>query len=205
MIRISLILLYLALVGNVVGAEEYCPLLGPVFPAPRDLSKSTAFKRAKATISSALDEAIREAKASHDPIFDTNTTSISLQIFSGSRRHPLFYYSYTSQATRNAKKGVRNVDEDTVFRIGSCSKLWTVLLVLIEMGDKSFNEPVANYVPELKVAAARSKHHDGDRRDNINFAHWDEVTIGELAGQLAGITRDCRNPMCPVYDITLRY
>lgn len=202
MIHISLVLLYLALIGNFAGALEYCPLLGPVFPAPKDLSKSTAFRRAKDKISSALDEAIRETGTSNDPIFDPNTTSISLQIFSGSHRHPLFYYSHTSPATKNAKKGVRNVDENTVFRIASCSKLWTVLLVLIEMGDESFSDPVAKYIPELKAAAARGKHHDKDRRDNINFVHWDEVTIGELASQLSGITRDCRNPMYPVFDIT---
>lgn len=198
MIHIPLIFLYLALIGNVAGVPEYCPLLGPVFPAPTHLSENAVFKRAKGTISSALDEAIREAKASQDPIFNPDTTSISLQIFSGSDQHPLFYYSYTSPATKNAKKGVREVDEDTVFRIGSCSKLWAVLVFLIEMGDGPFNDPVAKYIPELKAAAAKVGRHGTERRDSVSFVSWDEVTIGELASQLAGITRDCRIPVPPM-------
>ncbi|RJE25784.1 Beta-lactamase [Aspergillus sclerotialis] len=189
MIHLTLIILYLVLIGNVTG-EHYCPLLGPVFPAPKHLSKSGVFKRAKHKISSAIDEAISEAKTSKTPIFYPENTSISLEVFSSHDKHPLFYYSYTSPATRNAKRGVQKVDRDTIFRIGSCSKLWTVFLFLIKMGDEPFNEPVAKYIPEIKIAAENIKSNATARSEGVNVVRWDEVTVGELASQLAGITRD---------------
>lgn len=193
MIRLTLIILYLALIGNVIG-ENYCPLLGPAFPAPKHLSKSRVFKRAKHKISSAIGEAIREAKTSKTPIFDTNTTSISLEVFSPHDNNPLFYYSYTSPATKHAKRGVQKVDRDTIFRTGSCSKLWTVFLFLIKMGDVSFNEPVARYIPEIRIAAEKVMISATAQSEGVDVVRWDKVTVGELASQLAGITRDCMVP-----------
>lgn len=190
MIHLFLIFLYLALIGN-VASEQYCPLLGAAFPAPKHLSKSKVFKRAKHKISSAIDEAICEAKTSKTPIFDPDTTSISLEVFSPHEKPPLLYYSYTSPATKNAKRGVRKVNRNTIFRIGSCSKLWTVYLFLIKMGDERFNEPVANYVPEIRIAAENIKSNATARSEGVNVVRWDEVTVGELASQLAGLTRDC--------------
>ncbi|PLB39806.1 serine hydrolase domain-containing protein, partial [Aspergillus candidus] len=86
--------------------------------------------------------------------------------------------------------GVRHVDKDTVFRIGSGSKLWTVLLLLKEMGDRVFSHPVGAYVPELLEAAEKFRHNKTAANDQANLMRWDEVTVGELASHMAGVTRD---------------
>ncbi|RLL96047.1 hypothetical protein CFD26_101323 [Aspergillus turcosus] len=115
--------------------------------------------------------------------------SISVQIFAASDAEPLLLYSYTADSI-NATLGVDKVDENTVFRIGSVSKIWTILLFLIEKGFSPFQEPIANYIPELSAAVRELCYNSTKRTDKTDFVQWDEVTIGELASQLAGIARD---------------
>lgn len=193
---ILLISFSLFFVANAENTLGYCPLLGAVFPPPTALSSNSAFTAAKYSISTTLDTICRTGDGTGDSLFNPETNSVSLQIFSA-RDPNLFYYSHTAAPVRNASTGVQVVDEDTVFRIGSCSKLWTVLLLLIEAGDASFSEPVVKYIPELGSAAEVAKE-KGTKIDGVNAVHWDEVTIGELASQLAGITRDCTvlTPRC---------
>lgn len=83
--------------------------------------------------------------------------------------------------------GVREVDENTVFRIGSNSKLWTMLLYMTFNGTKYFEEPDTKYVPELRWNILN--HTTGV--DEIDAVRWEDVTIGQLASHQAGIARDC--------------
>ncbi|KAL2012232.1 hypothetical protein VTN00DRAFT_4950 [Thermoascus crustaceus] len=142
----------------------------------------------------AVEEAqvIRAAQTSFatSDIFDANSTSFALEIFSPSDPNPLFHYYYTAPPIANSTSGVKTVDENTVFRIGSVSKLWTVYLFLIETGDARFDDPVAKYVPELRSAAAELSKNTTERGDVIDFVQWEEVTIRELASHLSGIARD---------------
>jgi CubicO group peptidase (beta-lactamase class C family) len=71
--------------------------------------------------------------------------------------------------------GNRIVDGDSVYRIASTSKLITVFLLLLRAGESIFNDKVIEYLPELK-----------------GEAHWDDITIGSLAGYLGGITSECK-------------
>lgn len=179
-----LMLPFMALV-TMAAKPAYCPLLGPVFPAPSYLSSDPTFAAAKANISMALDQAAHAGNL---------TDSVSLQIFSGSDPNPLFRYSYTAPITRNATIGVREVNENTVFRIGSGSKLWTMFLFLMRTHGALFNEPIAKYVPELLAAAKDVRHNSTRQRNKANYLQWNQVTIGELASHLAGLTRDCMPP-----------
>lgn len=175
---------------SVVGATSlnYCPLLGAVYPAPRTLCNDTAFQAAKHNISISLDAIVAGNSSLLGSTYVSNTTSLSVQIWSTRDSKPEFEYYYTSPLTKNASVGVTAVDEDTVFRIGSASKLWTVLLLLIEKGDAVLSDRVVKWVPEL-AHAAREIGRDFDR---INHVDWNEVTLFELASQLSGIARDCR-------------
>ncbi|PYH28222.1 serine hydrolase domain-containing protein [Aspergillus neoniger CBS 115656] len=168
---------------------DFCPFLGPIFPAPQDLSSSPVFEAAKLDIAHAIQAAVA-GDTSLIPSFNPNATSIALQVFSANDLSPLFESYYTAPVIRNASVGVREVDENTVFRIGSGSKLWTVLLLLIEAGDTVFTEPVAKYVPEIGDAVVKLHRNSTQRQDAIDFTRWGEVTIGELASQMAGIARD---------------
>lgn len=77
------------------------------------------------------------------------------------------------------------VDENTVFRIGSASKLWTVFTFLASAGEASLYDPVTKWVPELQTAAVGAD-------DAVDFVRWEDVTIQELASHLSGVGRDCK-------------
>ncbi|KAJ5605487.1 beta-lactamase/transpeptidase-like protein [Penicillium lagena] len=168
---------------------NYCSLLGPVFPPPIHLSDSPYFTAATKDLSGILQDAIY-GNSSLSPIFKPNQTSFTVQIFSSKDESPLFESYYTSQAVQAYKAGVKNIDENTVFRIGSASKLVTVLLLLIEKGESVFNEPIAKYVPEIREAIAAMRSNTTQQQDAIDFLRWEQVTIGELASQMSGVLRD---------------
>ncbi|KAF2024499.1 beta-lactamase/transpeptidase-like protein [Setomelanomma holmii] len=66
-----------------------------------------------------------------------------------------------------------NVDGDSIYRIASTTKLLTVCLLLLQAGDGILGDPVTKYLPEL-----------------AGHGHWDDITIGALAGYTAGIVSE---------------
>lgn len=162
--------------------SNYCPLLGPDFPPPTDLSNDPAFTTAIQDITSTLGQATSNGSLSE--------TSLSVQIFDASDAGPLLNFAYTADNI-NTTLGVSAVNQDTVFRIGSVSKLWTMVLFLVKEGLWPFQEPVARFVPELREAASELRWDPRKRRNGIEYVHWGEISIGELASHLAGIARDC--------------
>ncbi|KAE8136501.1 beta-lactamase/transpeptidase-like protein [Aspergillus pseudotamarii] len=167
-----------------------CPIQGPAFPAPKDITSSATFTQAKNQLLSTLDKATHASNITEVLGLDPDSISFSLQVFNPKNDQPLLEYYHTAPSIQNSTVGVREVDADTVFRIGSVSKLWTVLMLLIEKGDASFSEPVAKYVPELRDAAIELSHNATMRDDEIDHLRWDEVTIGELASHMAGVIRE---------------
>jgi len=65
--------------------------------------------------------------------------------------------------------------------------MFTVYAFLITAGEEHWGESVTKWVPELanasKTLHGQSKHVD-----------WDAITLGNLAGHLSGIARDCKFP-----------
>jgi CubicO group peptidase (beta-lactamase class C family) len=175
--RSSWVISFLALGANAQTVSE-CPLLGPAFPAPTALSKSDIFLRATESLTLQLKEAIDNESLP--------STSFSVQVFSGQENHSAFSFSHTDGGVVNGSVGVREVNEDSVFRIGSISKLWTMFLYMTLNGTKYFQHPVSQYVPEL-----RTNHKAKHTKDAIDRVQWHDVTIGELASHQAGILRDC--------------
>ncbi|KAE8347154.1 hypothetical protein BDV24DRAFT_174695 [Aspergillus arachidicola] len=169
---------------------KLCPIRGPAFPAPKDAASSSSFTQARNQLLSTLGKAVHASNASEVTGVDPDSISFSLQVFSTKNDQPLLEYYYTAPSIQNSTVGVREIDADTVFRIGSVSKLWTVLMLLIEKGDASFSEPVAKYVPELRDAAKELRHNATMRDDEIDHLRWDEVTIGELASHMTGVIRE---------------
>ncbi|KAI0844382.1 beta-lactamase/transpeptidase-like protein [Daldinia vernicosa] len=163
-------------VGSIVSitaASPTCPIDGPAFPKPLQPSKSEAIKAAVATLKDAFANVTAKAQ----------NYSISVQVFSANEPEPLFSLSHTAPnlASQNST-GVKEVDENTVFRLGSLTKIYTIYSFLINAGDKLWNEPITKYVPELQALANRS--------DPVNYVAWDELTLGGLATQLTGIPRE---------------
>ena len=122
-----------------------------------------------------------------DAAAEGQQNSYSLEIFSASETTSAFTYHHTAPnlASFNST-GVTEVDGNSVYRIGSLTKLFTIYTFLIEAGDIHWNAPITNYVSELKEIAANKS---GDAIDKVS---WDDITIGALATHLAGISSDSK-------------
>ena len=176
------LVLFLLLHITVIDAVHLCPLLGPSWPAPTNLASDTTFQLALKNIT----ETIQTASDAGNFL----GASLSLEIFGTSSSDALLTYAITSKEI-DTTLGVSKVDENTVFRIGSTSKLFTMLLLLIEGGFGPLQDPVSKYIPEIKTAATDLLRNATKSNDRIDYTKWDEITVGELASHLAGIARDC--------------
>ncbi|GAB1309838.1 D-alanyl-D-alanine- [Madurella fahalii] len=175
------VMLALALATTGLAAPN-CPPLGPTFETPRNFASSAAIRDAIAN----LTETLTARDQDTSPAVRADTTSYSIEVFSTSKDYPVvfdWHYTAPSLAASNTS-GVSKTDADTVYRLGSLTKIFTVYTWLAQDGDSKWNEPITKYVPELAAAADRAKS------DPVANVPWDEVTIGSLAGQLSGAIRD---------------
>jgi beta-lactamase family protein len=180
-------LAYCTLVTNSIALDtttKACPLLGPALPAPTDLSSNEKFQEAVKSFNSALSTTLETGISSNGP-GSFNLTTFSIGIFSVSEEVLVYQRHYTAKSVQNAETGVHNVDADSIYRLGSISKALSVYLFLIRDGDRHFNEPITSYIPELAAAAPN--------RDSQNGVtpNWNEITIGQLASHMAGLSEDC--------------
>ncbi|KAL4757456.1 beta-lactamase/transpeptidase-like protein [Aspergillus foveolatus] len=164
---------------------KICPLGGPVFPAAQRPGESAAMKQATRDFTESLHEILYPVNVSLTAAIDPDLTSFAVQVYSARDPKPLFEYYHTATSARNNTLGVNGIDGDTVFRIGSCSKIWTVLLLLMETGEALFHEPVWKYLPEVENAIEEL----GGGLNEIDHVHWKDVTIGDLVSQTAGLER----------------
>lgn len=173
--------LALLLSSEAVHAQN-CPFLGPVFPAPTALGSSTSFASNLTTgIGSTLSEALASGNSSYGPI--DNGTAYAIQVFSADCQSLLWDFYHTGNASFSTS-GTQTIDGDSIFRIGSISKLLTVYILLAEIGDSYWQRPVTDFLPELK---AQSSEGQGD---SVDYVIWDDVSLGALASQMSGIMRD---------------
>ena len=175
-------ILVLASVLSPSHGATNCPLMGPIFPRPQNLSTSSTMQAAIQNLTAVL------VARDTDNSTGAYNNSYSVQVFSASGSTPLFqhYHTAPSLASFNST-GVTQVDADTVYRIGSLTKVFTVYTFLLEAGDVHFNSPITDYVPEL---AALAKNTSGNA---ITRVAWEDITIGELASHMAGIASDSKN------------
>ena len=145
-----------------------CPLLGPAYPAPTDIV-SSALTAAKVK----FEEALRS-----DPRIDRNQISFAVQVYSSSSKTPIHSHYSTAPHLNSSTVG-----PETLFRIHSISKVLTVYTIISKLGHMYWHEPVTKYVPELAVSR---------QGDDIRSTDWSEVTLGDLASQMSGISRDCK-------------
>lgn len=158
-----------------------CPIYGPEFPPPQRLSEHPKWQQAVTNLSAAFD------------YLDANVTggnlSYAVQIFSTNPENGILAERYwTANNLPADTEGVKEVNGDTVFRIGSVSKIFTVLAFLAEVGDRDWNSPITDFIPELRQYSI-----DAERQplDDVRRTYWDDITLGALASQVSGIGRDC--------------
>jgi hypothetical protein len=175
----------------VAQAVDYCAPLGPVYELPRNLFAETSIRLAAQNLTTRLNQAFGSSNAS-SPVFAPNTTAFSVDLFSADEEGSLFRYHFTPSAL-NASS-TRKVDEDTVYRIGSISKLVTVLGVLLQADKVHWDDPITKYIPELAQDAGRENYdkEEDETDDDLTTPQWSQITVGALASQLSGIGRACK-------------
>lgn len=170
---------------SAVLAYKPTPLLGPVFEAPTGLQNSTVFRNALQDLQQTLDNTTKTGTTPYGAWPITNN-SFSIQVFSATSDE-LFSYHYSSPALEHSKEGATHVNANSIYRIGSVSKLITVYLFLIEVGPKYWSHSITEFVPELEVAARECSA----LSNPIGCVDWTDITLGAIASQMAGIARNC--------------
>lgn len=161
-----------------------CPLLGPEFPPPQRLAEHPIWL-----------EALNNITSTFNDVDDGNFTgadrfSYSIQVFSTNPGDPILWQRHRTAKNLPADTlGVKKVDGDTVYRLGSVSKVLTVLAWLDEAGDIYWNVPITKFLPELSVYSGRTA---SKNFDSLRETAWDDVTIASLAAQISGVGRDCK-------------
>lgn len=178
-------------------SSQICPVLGRQFPAPTALATEPAFLNATASLERSINDDLKTGPY--------NITSFSIGMFSSHEAELVYEFHHTDDAVRNTSAGTRNVDKDTVYRLGSISKLLTVYLFLIREGGKRLHDPVTDFLPEL------SRKNSTSSDVGAIMPKWEEITVGELASHLGGLTRDCEylridsHLLTPWGSLTWRY
>ena len=160
------------------AAVQYvdCPPLGVVVPPP--VLSTTNLQSVAANLSATLDAYFKTPSKA----FNQSITSLSLQIVNQQNAGPLFQYYHTAKMLNTT--GTRNVTSNSMFRIGSISKVFVVLGLLLHEEKFKWNDPITKFIPELSVY---------DAEDNIvTQVQWEQITLEMLASQLAGVPRDSR-------------
>jgi CubicO group peptidase (beta-lactamase class C family) len=169
---------------SVTNGATNCPLQGPTFPKPQHLSTSAVLQAAIQNLTTTF------TQLDKDNTTGTWNNSYSIQVWSTTNSTPLFHHSHTAHNLLDTRVGgVKTVDFNTVFRIGSPTKVFAVYAFLIAAGDIYFNDPITKYVPELAALVANQSG------NALTKVAWGDITIGELASHMAGISNDSKSPM----------
>ncbi|KAH8896095.1 beta-lactamase/transpeptidase-like protein [Thozetella sp. PMI_491] len=156
------------------AAPTDCALFGADFPAPR---------------AAASDPSIAEAVASLQQNFASSIVptgqAYSVAIFSLHSNDTLWEYHHTP----TDPIGVEAVNGDSIYRIGSISKVFTVWTMLIELGDRYLDRSIVDFVPELEPFAGTPCPPDGMQYDDIDHIRWKDITLRDLASHASGIPR----------------
>ncbi|KAK0751900.1 beta-lactamase/transpeptidase-like protein [Schizothecium vesticola] len=176
--------LYLALVAATRLSPSYakapCPLYGPIFPKPTKLLSDPAVQYAATLLDGIFPQYIDNANSSGSERF-----SYSVEVFSATEDLPLYAHHWTAtNLPLLNSSGVTRVTGDSVYRIGSITKIFTILTFLATVGDGIMNDPVSKHLPEIAELAAQSSG------SAIWAPDWDSITVGSLATQTSGLIRD---------------
>ena len=156
--------------------KQICPIKGQQCPTATNLASEKRFQDAVAKIEDAI--AANLTKAPY------NETTFSIGMFSGNDHELLRQYHHTAASVANSTLGTTKADANSIYRIGSISKILTLYMWLINDGDKKFNHPITDFIPQLAQ--------DEVQQDYYVAPRWDEITVNDLAMFLAGFARNCK-------------
>ncbi|KAH7137906.1 beta-lactamase/transpeptidase-like protein [Dendryphion nanum] len=159
---------------------------GPRYIPPIDLSSnksavSAAWRNATSTIQKALSD--RSVNSTFGGVPGLKNVTFSLGLFSlEDPAASKFHFHYTSPEIV-ASNGTHKVDENSIYRTASITKVFTVLAGLLNLNTTDWDRSLIDVFPAL---AEYAKKHPGSD-DAINNIQWDKITLSNLAAHLAGL------------------
>lgn len=153
-----------------IVATDQVPLLGPSFISNFDKSESQAINEAKSEFPDIIESLFSSG--------DLNRTDLifAVDVFSASTNDSIYSYYHVGEGQEYALTAGR-LDDHTVSRIGSVSKLFTAYAIIAQAGIEVFSHPVTRYLPELAGNATSNP---------LQRISWDDITVGALLSHQAG-------------------
>ena len=153
--------------------------LTPTYPAPIDLSSNQSLVSASwKNISSIFDEYLA---GNTNTSLGLENVTFSAGVFSLHDPTAIqLQYHYTAPEIADAKQGTNKVDEYSIYRIASVSKLITTFAGMVELTENDWNCPLADIVPALG-RYARNQTKD---QNALYTAQWTKITPGLLRPNL---------------------
>jgi CubicO group peptidase (beta-lactamase class C family) len=139
-----------------------CPPTGPVLPPPTNLTSLNL---------SNLTSSLHKLSQNETSLgWNSTTTSVSITLISANTT----FFTYHHTAPLFNSSGVKLVDDNTIFRVASVTKVFTVLAVLLseDIGIVMENK-IGKFVEELN-----------------GHGRWKDITVGMLASQMSGAPRE---------------
>jgi Beta-lactamase len=172
--RVKALLLGFAVLTSVVSGH-YAP--GPVFLPLKFRLADNCLLELQRKLDTALIPLLGDEKFRYG--CDSSTDSWAIQLTAaGESLWSSFHTATDLQENKHSRQ--RSVNGDTVFRVASISKTFTVYSLLLE-SSVNLEDPITKYIPELM-----------DRESKPWLVQWDQVTLKSLAGHLSGMARDSK-------------
>jgi CubicO group peptidase (beta-lactamase class C family) len=174
---------------SLLVTEVYSDLLGPRFSAPVKFSGDDSLISASwKNITSLFDTYLG---GNHDVAPKSLNGLVNLTFSAGlfSIHDPSaksLQYHYTSDEVKNGP-GLHKVDGDSIYRVASVSKLFTVFAGQLSFSKEQWNQPITDFVPGLSQSSLGKFGND-----IIRHIKWEEVTLRALAAQIAGVPREAQ-------------
>lgn len=156
-----------ALLTEAIPTED-CPNSGPAFSSDFNIAETDAFKDAIVAMPEQIEALIAAGQVS------SNITTFSIDVFSTATNESVYSYHHAAP-TLNGTLTAGKLDDESIYRIGSVSKLFTAYAILNTADIAVFEHPVTQYLPELAGNKGPGK------------IIWEDVTVGALASQQAGV------------------
>ncbi|KAK5171912.1 uncharacterized protein LTR77_003549 [Saxophila tyrrhenica] len=157
---------------------------GPTYPPPRDLTSDNSLVRAAwQNLTNTLDLYLNgnntppEAATLKEVTWSAGLFSIH------DPEASQLQYHHTSAQIKKLRNGTNDVDGDTIYRVASVSKLFTVLVGLLELSEEQWNRPLSKIIPGLGANETSGKY------DPVYSTPWDKITPWSLANQISGVAR----------------
>ncbi|KAF4970329.1 hypothetical protein FSARC_2649, partial [Fusarium sarcochroum] len=170
-------------------------LAGPRYPAPTDLTSKNSFVADSwGNLTDSLDSIMEEgfpenldnppdASDSRGWLQYVGNLTYSLSMFSlhDDDAGKSLQFHHESNEVKNGKLGTRKVDGDSIYRLQSISKLFTMYGALMTLNRSDWERPLTDIFPVL------AKHDAAAEKLPYSYQKWNEVTPFSLASQISGV------------------